>query len=104
MNINRTPTVKTGMPSGGRSFFAKFAKVTSTPGNGYSEWRQLGFYFLSRRGVRLISFVGDLLNAEGRQNGFTVKEAEQPVCGLVIQLLSRIGVNVAHHTQNVALL
>lgn len=22
---------------------------------------------------------GDLLNAEGRQNGFTVKEAEQPV-------------------------
>ena len=40
------------------SFFAKFAKVTSTPGNGYSEWRQLGFYFLSRRGVRLISFAG----------------------------------------------
>nr|WP_325196967.1 hypothetical protein [uncultured Oscillibacter sp.] len=75
MNINRAPTVKTGMPSGGRSVFAKFAKVTSTPGNG-----------------------------EGRQNGFTVQEAEQPVCGLVIQLLSRIGVNVAHHTKNVALL
>ena len=26
------------------------------------------------------------------------------MCGLVIQLLSRIGVNVAHHAQNVALL
>ncbi|NLE27961.1 MAG: hypothetical protein GX625_22000 [Clostridiaceae bacterium] len=43
MNTNRTPTVKIGMPSGDRSVFAKFAKVTSTPENGYSEWRQLVF-------------------------------------------------------------
>lgn len=35
MNIDRTPTVKMGMPNGGRSCFAKFAKVTSTSGFGY---------------------------------------------------------------------
>ena len=62
------------------------------------------FLLLEQAGRQVNIVCGDLLNAEGRQNGFAVQEAEQPVCGLVIQLLSRIGVNVAHHTQNVALL
>lgn len=58
MNIDRTPTVKMGMPNGGRSSFAKFAKVTSTSGFGDIPNGGSCFYFLSRRGVRLISFAG----------------------------------------------
>ena len=92
------------MPSGGRSVFAKFAKVTSTPAYGYIPNSSSLILLFEQSGCQIDIVCGDLLNAEGRQNGFTVQEAEQPVCGLVIQLLSRIGVNVAHHTQNVALL
>ena len=92
------------MPNGGRSVFAKFAKTTSTPECGYIPNGGSLFLLLEQAGCQVNIVCGDLLNAEGRQNGFAVQEAEQPVCGLVIQLLSRIGVNVAHYTQNVALL
>ena len=72
MNIDRTPTVKMGMPNGGRSCFAKFAKVTSTPGNGYIPNGGSWFLLLEQAGCQVNIVCGDLLDAEGRQNGFTV--------------------------------
>ena len=104
MNINRTSNVKMGTPNGGRSGFAKFAKVTSTPGFGYISNGGSLVLLLEQTGCQVNIVGGDLPDAEGRQNGVPVQEAEQPVGGLVIQLLSRIGVNVAHHEQDVALL
>lgn len=58
---------------------------------------------LKQAGCQVNIVCGNLLNAEGRQNGLLAQEAEQPVGGLVIQFLSRIGVNDAHHEQDVAL-
>ena len=72
MNINRTPIVKMGMPSGGRSCFAKIAKVTSTPGNGYIPNGGSLFLLLEQTGCQVDIVCGDLLDAERRQNGFAV--------------------------------
>lgn len=72
MNINRTPSVKMGMPSGGRSVFAKFAKVTSTSGFGYIPNGGSCFLLLEQSGCQVNIVCGDLLNAEGWQNGFSV--------------------------------
>ena len=61
-----------GMPSGGQSSFAKFAKVTSTPRNGYIPNGGSLFLLLEQTGCQVNIICGDLLDAEGRQNGFTV--------------------------------
>ena len=66
------PRLKMGMPSGGRSCFAKFAKVTSTPGNGYIPNGGSLFLLLEQAGCQVNIVCGDLMDAEGRQNGFTV--------------------------------
>ena len=72
MSINRTSNVKMGMPNGGRSVFAKFAKVTSTSGNGYSPNGGSLVLLLKQAGCQVNIVCGDLLNAEGRQDGLTV--------------------------------
>ena len=51
--------------------------------------------------IDLIS--GDYLNAELSQGILTVKEAEQLVCRLVVQLLSCIGIYVAHQEGHIRL-
>ena len=61
-----------GMPSGGRSDFAKFAKVTSTPGYGYIPNGGSVFLLLEQTGCQVNIVCGDLPDAEGRQNGISV--------------------------------
>ena len=51
--------------------------------------------------IDLIS--GDYLNAELSQGILTVKEAEQLVGRLVVQLFSCVGIDVAHHKVNISL-
>ena len=54
-----------GIPSGGRSCFAKFAKVTSTSGFGYIPNGSSCFLLLEQSGRQVNIVCGDLLNAEG---------------------------------------
>lgn len=72
MNINQTPTPKMGKPNGGRSVFAKFAKITSTSGNGYIPNDGSVVLLLKQAGCQINIVCGDILNAEVWQNGFTV--------------------------------
>ena len=55
-----------GMPSGGRSGFAKFAKVTSTPECGYIPNGGSLFLLLEQTGCQVNIVGGDLPDAEGR--------------------------------------
>ena len=55
-----------GMPSGGRSDFAKFAKVTSTPECGYIPNGGRLFLLLEQTGCQVNIVGGDLPDAEGR--------------------------------------
>lgn len=61
-----------GMPIGGRSHFAKFAKLTSTPGDGYIPNGGSFYLLLEQTGCQVNIVGGDLLNAEGRQNRLSV--------------------------------
>jgi len=70
--MTRTPSAKMGMPSGGRSTFAKFAKVTSTPGCGYFPNSGSLFLLLEQTGCQVNIVSGDLLYAKGRQNRVSV--------------------------------
>ena len=45
----------------------------------------------------------DYLNAELSQGILTVKEAEQLVCRLVVQLFSCVGINVTHQERHIVL-
>ena len=72
MNINQTPTPKMGKPNGGRSDFAKFAKITSTSGNGYIPNDGSVVLLFKQAWCQINIVCGDLLNAEVWQNGFTV--------------------------------
>ena len=69
---NQTPGIKIGMTSGGRSVFAKFAEITSTPECGYIPNGGSLFLLLEQAGCQVNIVCGDLMDAEGRQNGFTV--------------------------------
>ena len=71
MNINQTLCVKIGMPNGGRSSFAKFAKVTSTPEDGYNPNGGSLFLLLEQAGCQVNIVCGEFLNAEGWQNGLS---------------------------------
>lgn len=51
--------------------------------------------------IDLIS--GDFLNAELSEGVSTVKEAEQLVCRLVVQLFSCVGINVTHQERHIVL-
>ena len=55
-----------GMPSGGRSVFAKFAKITSTPECGYIPNGGSLFLLLEQTGCQVNIVGGDLPDAEGR--------------------------------------
>ena len=55
-----------GMPSGGQSSFAKFAKVTSTPECGYIPNGGSLFLLLEQTGCQVNIVGGDLPDAEGR--------------------------------------
>ena len=72
IDADRTPSVKMGTPNRGRSACAKFAKVTSTPKDGYIPNGGSLFLLLEQAGRQINIVCGDLLNAKGRQNGFTV--------------------------------
>ena len=61
-----------GMPSGGRSGFAKFAKETSTPGYGYIPNGGSLFLLLEQTGCQVNIVGGDLPDAERRQDGISV--------------------------------
>lgn len=69
---DRTPGIKMGMPSRGRSVFAKFAKVTSTPEYGYIPNGGSCFLLFEQSGCQIDIVCGDLLNAERRQNGISI--------------------------------
>ena len=69
---DRTPEIKMGMPSRGRSVFAKFAKVTSTPAYGYIPNSSSLILLFEQSGCQIDIVWGDLLNAERRQNGISV--------------------------------
>ena len=59
------------------------------------------FFQQIRREVDLIG--GDFLNTEVSQGVAAVKEAEQLVCRLVVQLFPCIGINVAHQKGHIIL-
>ena len=61
-----------GMPNGGRSVFAKFAKVTSTPAYGYIPNSSSLILLFEQSGCQIDIVCGDLLNAERRQNGISI--------------------------------
>ena len=72
IETDRTPGVKMSMPSGGRSVFAKFAKFTSTPEIGFIANGGSLILLFEQSGCQIDIVCGDLLNAEGRQNGFSI--------------------------------
>ena len=43
------------------------------------------------------------MDVEPVQNIIAVEEAEQLVCGPVVQLFSCVGIDVAHHQRNISL-
>ena len=61
-----------GKPNGGQSVFAKLAKITSTPGNGYIPNDGSVVLLFKQAGCQINIVCGDILNAEVWQNGFTV--------------------------------
>lgn len=69
---DRTPGIKMGMPSRGRSVFAKFAKVTSTPEYGYIPNGGSCFLLFEQSGCQINIVCGDFLNAERGQDSFSV--------------------------------
>ena len=69
---DRTPGIKMGMPNGGRSVFAKFAKATSTPEYGYIPNGGSWFSLFEQSGCQIDIVCGDFLNAERGQDGFSV--------------------------------
>lgn len=69
---DRAPAIKMGMSSGGRSVFAKFAKITSTPEYGYIPNGGNLILLFDQSGCQIDIVCGDFLNAESGQDSFTV--------------------------------
>lgn len=70
--MNRTLSEEIGMRSGDRSVFANLARVTSTSRYRYIPNSGSLVLLLEQMGCQ-VNIVGeDLLNAEGRQSGFSI--------------------------------
>lgn len=69
---NQTPGIKIGMTSGGRSVFAKFAEITSTPECGYIPNGGSWFLLFEKSGCQIDIVYGNFLNAERGQDGFSL--------------------------------